>query len=98
MAAWESFTRPSSLRLKRRVALKVLPFAAVLDPRQIVRFKHEAQAAATLKHPHIVSVHAVGCERGVHFYAMELVEGCGLDQIGREQGSRETREGIQESG
>jgi len=61
--------------LGRRVALKVLPFAAVLDQRQLQRFKNEAQAAAGLHHPHIVPVFAVGCERGVHYYAMQFIEG-----------------------
>ena len=63
------------LSLSRRVALKILPFAAVLDPRHLQRFKNEAIAAAQLAHPHIVDVHGVGCERGVHFYAMRLIEG-----------------------
>ena len=57
------------------VALKVLPFAAALDPRQLARFKNEARAAAHLHHPHIVPVHAVGCERGVHYYAMQFIDG-----------------------
>ena len=57
------------LSLRRRVALKVLPFAAGwLDPRQLQRFKMEAQAAALLHHTNIVPIHAVGCERGVHYY------------------------------
>ena len=55
------------ISLRRRVALKVFPFATILDPRQLQRFKNEALAAAQLKHAHIVSVFAVGCERGVHF-------------------------------
>jgi serine/threonine protein kinase/WD40 repeat protein len=61
--------------LRRRVALKVLPFAAVLDPRQLQRFQNEAQAAACLHHPNIVPVYAVGHDRGVHFYAMQLIDG-----------------------
>jgi serine/threonine protein kinase/Flp pilus assembly protein TadD len=61
--------------LSRRVALKVLPFAAMLDERQLKRFKNEAVAAAQLDHPHIVDVLGVGCERGVHYYAMRLIEG-----------------------
>lgn len=61
--------------LGRRVALKVLPFAATLDPRQLQRFQAEAQAAAALQHPNIVPVYAVGCEQGVHYYAMQLIEG-----------------------
>ncbi|MHC4164737.1 MAG: protein kinase domain-containing protein, partial [Planctomycetota bacterium] len=63
------------MSLGRRVALKVLPFAAVLDSRYLQRFKNEAQAAAHLHHTHIVPVHAVGCERGVHYYAMQFIEG-----------------------
>ena len=63
------------MSLGRRVALKVLPFAAALQPRHLQRFKNEARAAAALDHPNIVSVHAVGCERGVHYYAMQFIEG-----------------------
>jgi serine/threonine protein kinase/Flp pilus assembly protein TadD len=61
--------------LGRRVALKVLPFAAAIDPRQIARFRVEAQAASHLNHPHIVPVYSVGCQRGVHYYAMQLIDG-----------------------
>jgi serine/threonine protein kinase len=64
--------------LQRRVALKILPFAAALDPRQMQRFKNEALAAAHLRHEHIVPVYAVGEERGVHYYAMQLIEGRSL--------------------
>jgi serine/threonine protein kinase len=66
------------ISLDRRVALKVLPFAASLDAKQLQRFKKEAQAAAHLHHTNIVPVHAVGAERGVHFYAMQLIEGQNL--------------------
>src|SRR5262245_10803706 len=66
------------ISLARRVALKVLPFAAVLDPKQLQRFKNEAVAAAHLRHPNIVPVYGVGCERGVHYYAMQYVEGQNL--------------------
>jgi len=63
------------LSLGRRVALKVLPFAAALDGRQLQRFKTECQAAARLHHGHIVPIHAVGCERGTHYYAMQFIDG-----------------------
>src|SRR5262245_7560053 len=63
------------ISLGRRVALKVLPFAATMDPRQLQRFHNEARAAAGLHHEHIVPVFAVGCDRGVHFYAMQFIEG-----------------------
>jgi len=69
------------ISLHRRVALKMLPFAAVMDSKQLQRFQNEALAAASLKHPGIVQVHAVGCERGVHYYAMEYVEGQTLAQV-----------------
>lgn len=63
------------LSLGRHVALKVLPMAASLDERYLQRFKMEAQAAAQLHHNHIVPVYAVGCERGMHYYAMQLING-----------------------
>jgi len=66
--------------LNRQVALKILPFAAVLDQRQIARFKNEAQAAAQLHHPHIVPVFAVGQEQGIYFYAMQYIDGQSLEQ------------------
>src|SRR5262245_47108391 len=66
------------LSLGRRVALKVLPFAAAMDPRHLQRFQNEARAAASLEHPHIVPVYGVGCERGVHYYAMKFIDGQSL--------------------
>jgi WD40 repeat protein/serine/threonine protein kinase len=63
------------LSLGRRVALKVLPLAAALDAKQLQRFQNEAQAAAQLHHTNIVPVYGVGCERGVHYYAMQLIDG-----------------------
>jgi serine/threonine protein kinase len=72
------------LSLGRRIALKVLPFALTLDPRQLQRFKNEARAAAALHHSNIVPIHAVGCERGVHFYAMQYIEGQSLAALIRQ--------------
>lgn len=70
----------TQLSLRRSVALKVLPFAAVLNQDQVSRFRNEAHAAASLHHPHIVPVYAVGCERGVHYYSMQLINGNTLEQ------------------
>jgi WD40 repeat protein len=75
------------ISLDRRVALKILPFAAGLDPRQLQRFKHEALAASHLHHEHIVPVYAVGCEGGVHFYTMQFIEGTSLAGIAATQRS-----------
>jgi serine/threonine protein kinase/Tfp pilus assembly protein PilF len=69
------------ISLCRRVALKVLPFAATMDPRHLGRFQNEAQAAACLHHTNIVPVFSVGCERGVHFYAMQFIDGQPLSDV-----------------
>jgi serine/threonine protein kinase len=68
----------------RRVAVKILPAASALDPRQMRRFQVEVQAAACLDHEHIVPVYAVGHERGVPYYVMRLIEGRSLAEIVRE--------------
>jgi serine/threonine protein kinase len=69
------------LSLGRRVALKVLPFASALDPRQLQRFRNEAQAAAQLHHPNIVPVYGLGYDRGIHYFAMQFIEGRTLAEI-----------------
>lgn len=72
------------ISLDRKVALKVLPFAAVWDEKHIARFHNEARAAAQLHHPNIVPVFAVGEERGVHYYAMQFIAGQSLEEAIRE--------------
>lgn len=67
--------------LRRRVALKILPLAAALDPRHYQRFLLEARAAACLHHAHIVPVYAVGSERGVPYYCMQFIDGCTLADV-----------------
>jgi serine/threonine protein kinase len=67
--------------LGRRVALKVLPFAATLDHKQLQRFQNEARAAAQLHHTNIVPVYYVGCDKGVHFYAMQFIDGQSVAEI-----------------
>jgi serine/threonine protein kinase/WD40 repeat protein len=69
------------ISLRRRVALKVLSMAGGLDARQLQRFRTEAQAAAGLHHTNIAPVYAVGCERGVHYYAMQFIDGPSLAQV-----------------
>jgi serine/threonine protein kinase len=73
------------LSLHRRVALKVLPFAAVMDPRHLQRFRSEALAAAALDHPNVVKVYGVGQDRGVHFIAMQFIDGRPLSDLIRER-------------
>lgn len=81
------------ISLGRRVALKVLPLAAALDPRQLQRFRLEAQAAAHLHHSHIVPIYSVGCERGVYYYAMQFIEGRTLAEVIDERRSRSPKLG-----
>jgi serine/threonine protein kinase len=76
--------------LRRRVALKVLPFAGAMDRCFLQRFHNEAQAAACLHHSNIVPVFFVGCERGVHFYAMQLIDGLPLSELIRQMRGQET--------
>lgn len=67
--------------MHRAVALKILPFAAFADSRRLKRFQNEVRAVATLDHPHIVAIHSVGEEDGIHFYSMQLVRGASLSQV-----------------
>ncbi len=69
------------LSMGRRVALKVLPFATLADEKSLQRFRNEVRAAAALDHPNIVSIYSVGEERGVHFYAMQLIRGQTLADV-----------------
>jgi WD40 repeat protein/serine/threonine protein kinase len=67
--------------LGRHVALKVLPFHALLNPTQVERFRRESRAAARLYHTNIVPVFAVGEANGIHYYAMQFIQGRGLDVV-----------------
>jgi eukaryotic-like serine/threonine-protein kinase len=72
--------------LARRVAIKVLQAQFVRDPSFLIRFKREAQAAASLSHPNIVAVYDTGSEDGTHFIVMEYVEGRTLKDVIRAEG------------
>ncbi len=71
------------ISLSRQVAVKVLPLVSTLDHRHLKRFANESQAAASLNHPHIVPIFSVGYERGIHFYAMQLIVGQSLENADR---------------
>jgi serine/threonine-protein kinase len=62
-------------RLKRDVAVKVLPENLAENPEARARFEREAQSVAALSHPNILAIHDFGCENGVSFAVMELLEG-----------------------
>ncbi len=67
--------------LGRRVALKVLPHQVAHDPRALERFRREAKSAARLHHTNIVPVFEVGQDGETAYYAMQFIQGQGLDQI-----------------
>ncbi|HEV3157167.1 MAG TPA: protein kinase, partial [Candidatus Baltobacteraceae bacterium] len=72
--------------LRRRVAVKVLRSSFSADADFVERFYHEAQHAAKLSHPNIVSVYDVGHQDEAYFIVMELVEGATLDAVIRSKG------------
>jgi WD40 repeat protein len=67
--------------LGRRVALKVLPRHVAGDGMALERFRREAKAAARLHHTNIVPVFEVGREGDLAYYAMQFIQGQGLDQV-----------------
>jgi serine/threonine protein kinase len=67
--------------LGRRVALKVLPRHALLDGKKRDRFQREAQAAARLHHTNIVPVFGIGEQDGLPYYAMQYIDGKGLNEV-----------------
>jgi WD40 repeat protein/serine/threonine protein kinase len=76
------------ISLGRRVALKVLNRHVVGDRKALERFRREAKAAARLHHTNIVPVFEVGQKDDVAFYAMQFIQGQGLDQVIDELGRR----------
>jgi serine/threonine protein kinase len=77
--------RARQLSLNRIVAVKVVLSGPFADPEFVRRFRTEAEAAAALRHPHIVAVHEVGERAGVHFLSMEFVEGQNFSELVRDQ-------------
>ena len=67
--------------LGRHVALKVFASRPRTDPRLVERFQREARAAARLHHTNIVPVYGVGEHGAYHYYAMQFIQGQGLDAI-----------------
>jgi hypothetical protein len=84
--------RAIELPLNRPVALKILRPELSVDHRALVRFEHEAKAAAALRHPNIVTVHACGESNGTHYLAMELVDGPSLADVLVQQSALPTEE------
>ena len=77
-------------RLKRKVAIKLLPAELTSDADRVRRFEQEAQAASALNHPNIITVHDIGESEAGRFIVMELVAGRTLRAIIAEDNSLET--------
>lgn len=73
-------------RMKRIVALKVLPPGAVNSAKAVQRFHQEVEVAARLSHPNIVIAHDAGEAHGRHYLVMEYVEGCDLSSYVKKNG------------
>ncbi|MFN2270873.1 MAG: Stk1 family PASTA domain-containing Ser/Thr kinase [Anaerolineae bacterium] len=72
--------------LQRQVAVKVLRESYSGDPAFLARFRREAQAAASLDHPNVVTVYDVGQDGDHHYIVMEYVQGQDLKTLIRQQG------------
>ncbi|MDF2715022.1 MAG: serine/threonine protein kinase [Paenibacillus sp.] len=80
--------------LNRKVAVKILRQQYVHDEEFIRRFRREAQAAASLSHPNVVSIYDVGQEDETHFIVMEYVEGKTLNDLIKERAPLPVEESI----
>src|SRR5262245_62052473 len=67
--------RARDTRLKREVALKILPESFATDPDRLARFQREAEVLASLNHPNIAAIHGLEEADGTRALVMELVEG-----------------------
>jgi serine/threonine protein kinase len=79
--------RARDLALERDVAIKVLHPALTADPGVLERFRREAQLAAGLRHPNIVSIYDIMGRAGLTWYTMELVPGANLAQLVQRHGT-----------
>lgn len=71
----------TDVRLKRRVAIKVIKTPLSADPEYVKRFEREAQAIARLEHPHVVRLYRYGEAKGMLYMAMQYIEGPDLKTL-----------------
>jgi eukaryotic-like serine/threonine-protein kinase len=80
--------------LHRKVAIKVLRQQYVHDEEFIRRFRREAQSAASLSHPNVVSIYDVGQEDEIHYIVMEYIEGSTLNDVIKDRAPLQVEEAI----
>src|SRR5436309_14887852 len=73
--------RARDAKLRREVAIKVLPREVSSDPARVRRLEQEARAASALNHPNIITIHEIGQVDSVNYMVMELVEGKTLREV-----------------
>src|SRR5262249_37452724 len=73
--------RERQLRLNRLVAIKLIRPDVVPGERALARFTREAEAAARLRHPHVIQIHEIGDNEGQPFAVLELIEGTTLAKV-----------------
>jgi Tol biopolymer transport system component len=73
--------RATDTRLKRQVAIKILPASLAADPDRLARFQREAEVLAALNHPNIAQIYGLETSNGTTALVMELVEGEDLSAI-----------------
>jgi tetratricopeptide (TPR) repeat protein len=76
--------RARQISLDREVALKLMRDGALATEQDVLRFRAEAEAAASLQHSGIVSIHEVGQHEGQHYFSMEFVAGRNLAELTRD--------------
>jgi serine/threonine protein kinase len=81
-------------KLKRQVAIKVLPAATMKSPDVVRRFYREVEAAGRLIHPNVVTAYDAGETEGMHYLAMEFVDGKDLASIVADRGVFDVRHAV----
>jgi len=78
--------KAEQLKVNRLCAIKILSASFAADPDALARFNREAQMSSALNHPHAVTIYDYGDDNGLHYLAMEFVEGKTLSSVLQREG------------
>ncbi len=79
--------KATHLKLKKVMALKILPVEKLRGPESVARFEREMEAVGRVEHPNIVQAYDAGEVNGIHFISMNYIEGSDLSQLVRKKGT-----------
>ncbi len=79
--------KATHLKLKKVMALKILPIEKLRGPETVARFEREMEAVGRVEHPNIVQAYDAGEVNGIHFISMNYIEGSDLSQLVRKKGT-----------